>query len=323
MAYTPKNPKKTNKSSNAYKQGKLSRSERFTHKKFNPVPLIVIGCLLLSFVGAVILGNYLGDKAEGSQNTTTKPGGASSLTPPTADKTDPKVSINAYLADMTGADPEVSLSVQTESARDRGNALFIPLRDGDGKLIYSSDRSEELSYPSCKNLTLERLNNHLDYYVDFAVGYFESDFSAKLDPADRMKTQADEVILLSEATDGVLGQIIVKFDDEINKDDLIYYQVYLLDLKLACPGIPVGIELPYELLVDPSSSGLVADLLSIADFYATDLADADADALDEMLSKLVYLNERYGSVIMLRDGEDISDRLTAVMDKKIKNYIVR
>ncbi|MGM9632758.1 MAG: hypothetical protein ACI3XL_06690 [Eubacteriales bacterium] len=320
MAYTPRNPKKPN---NAYKTGKLSRAKSFSRKKFNPVPLIVLACVLASFIGAVILGSYLGDKAEQSQNTTTTPGGASSLNPPAPDKTDPRVDLNAFLADMTGADPEESLSAQTGVARERGNALFIPLRDTDGKLIYSSDKTDELGYPARSNLTLERLNNHFDYYVDFAVGYLRSDFSPSITPAERLKIQSDEIILLSEATEEAFGQIIVSFNGEINKDNLIYYQAYLVDLKLACPEIPVGIELSYDFVISSDNSGTLAELLSIADFYAIDLGAAGAEALEGVLSGMVYLNERYGCVVLLSDCEDIAERIAKLTDKKINNFVVK
>ena len=53
MANAPKNVKKVN---NVYKRGKLSKKTRFSSKNVNWKLIIALGCILLSFIFAVVLG---------------------------------------------------------------------------------------------------------------------------------------------------------------------------------------------------------------------------------------------------------------------------
>lgn len=320
MAYRPQKP------NNAYKKGKLSHSDRFSRKKTTNWTLVaVISCVVLTFIFAMILGNYLGKKAEDSKNTTTNAGGASSLTPPEVDKVAPQTNLHAYFADLRGVDPGISPSEQTGEARKRGNALYFELRDENGNLVYSSEGTEELGYPARENLTLSRLNNHLDYYADFAVGHFNSDFSYSLGVAERLSVKAQEITLLAEATDDVLSQIIVSFESEFTKANIVHYQSYLLDLKLACKGVPIGVELDYNFIVDADNSGMIADLLAIADFYTLDLSSRDVDSLESALAPLVYFTERYNGVIMisLEDENTLAERLEMLANKSVESYIVK
>ncbi len=133
MASTQKKQKK--QSSAIYKMGKLSKNTRFSTKGVNWTAVIVTCSILATLIFAIVLGNVLGDKAQQSQNTTTTGDGSSSIIPPTLDKTPPRSNLHAYFADMTGADPAESLSTQTSSARDAGNALYFDLRASNGTLI--------------------------------------------------------------------------------------------------------------------------------------------------------------------------------------------
>lgn len=321
MAYTP-NKRKQN---NAYKMGKLSRKNRFSHQKVDFTLVIVLVCLVATFVFAIILGNYLGDKAEQSQNTTTQPGGSSSVVLPDVDKVAPQVNLHAFFADMSDAHPEISLSEQTSSARDKGNALFFELRYKNGDLMYSSAQSENLDYPRRDNLTIDRLANHFSYYVDFAVGEFKSDFSSSLSANKRIQTQSNEITLLAEAAEKAFGQLYVSFSEKINKDNVIYYQAYLLDLKLACPDTPIGIKLDYGFITDSDNSGTIAKLLGIADFYVLDVGSIEIEALNDALAPLVYFSERYNGVIVLsgHTNETLSQAIEILNDKNFKNYIVK
>ncbi len=313
------------KQNNAYKMGKLSRKDRFApHQKVDMTLVVILVCLVASFVLAMILGNYLGDKAEQSQNTTASPGGSSSIVVPEVDKVAPQVNLHAFFVDMSGALPEVSLSEQTEAARDSGNALFFELRYQNGDLLYSSEQVEELDYPSRDNLTLHRLSQHFAWYVDFAVGEFRSDFSSALAANERIQTQSNEITLLAEAA-SAFGQLYVSFEEEINKDNVIYYQAYLLDLKLACPEIPIGIKLDYSFITDPDNSGTIAKLLGIADFYVLELGSVEAEALDDALSPLVYFSERYNGVLVLSGytDESLAQAIETLNGKKFENYIVK
>ena len=316
-------PTQKKTSSNVYKAGKLSRSTRFSRRHIDKKWTILAICLLASFLFAIILGNILGDKARNSQNNINNAGSSSSLGVPSVDKTSPKLSLHAYYSDMSGADPETSLSAQTGDARSKGNALYFEIRNG-GKMMYSSDKAAELGYSQSSNLTLSRLKNHLDYYNDYAVGFFKSDFSASLGNEDRMQTQSEEALLLAEATDGIFDQIIIEFAGEVHKYNAIYYQTYLLNLKLACEGIPVGVKLPYSFFSNSSNTSIVAEIFSIADFCVVDLTSKSADDLKSSIEPIAYLTERYKAVIMINgDDSTLADKIEILESKGIKSYIIK
>ena len=132
------------KPSNVYKTGKLTRSTKFTSTRINKKWLILFICLVATFLFAIILGNILGDIAHNSQSNINNAGSSSSLGTPSVDKTSPKIALHAYFADMSSADPSVSLSEQTGAARERGNSLFFNMQYDGGKLIYSSPKASEL-----------------------------------------------------------------------------------------------------------------------------------------------------------------------------------
>ncbi len=315
-----KNPNKI------YKEGKLSRSSRFSTRsgKTNNTVIVIVGCVILSFLLAMLLGNFLGDRAHDSQNSINNSGSPSSLGVPSVDKTSPKVKCHAYYADLTGADPNVSLSEQTGSARDSGNALFLELNTGEA-LIYSSSKAEELGYAQRDNLLLSRLGNHFDYYNDHAIGLFRSDFSSKLGAESRMKTQTNEAILLAEAAKIAFDEIIVEFSDEINKDNAIYYHTYLLNLKLACSGTPIGVRVPLSFLTGASNSGVISELFAIADYCVVDLGSRSAEDISASLDPLAYFIERYGAVVMISavESSTLADRIAALESKGVKSYIVK
>lgn len=314
-------PKKT--SSNVYKEGKLSRSARFSRRHIDKKWSILAICLLASFLFAIILGNILGDKAHNSQNNINNAGSSSSLGVPSVDKTSPKLSLHAYYSDMSGADPNISLSEQTGSSRSKGNALYFEIRNG-GKLMYSSDKAAELGYSQSSNLTLSRLKNHLDYYNDYAVGFFKSDFSASLGNEDRMQTQSEEALLLAEATNGIFDQIIIEFTGEVHRYNAVYYQTYLLNLKLACEGTPIGVKLPYSFFTNTSNTSVIAEIFSIADFCMVDLTSKSSDELESSIEPISYLTERYKAVIMISgDNSTLADKIEILESKGIKSYIIK
>ena len=314
----------TRSNGKAYKMGKLSRSGRFGQKKINPTPIVIIACLLLTLIFAIILGNYLGDLAEESKNTTTTVGDPSLIEPPSADKVSPMNSLNAYYADMSGATADESLSNQTSSAREKGNALYLELRDASGALIYSSEKSEELSFATSGDLTLTRLGNHFAYYQDYAVALFKSDFDAKNDAEKRVAIQSSEILLIREATESVFSEIIIEFAGEVTGEDILHYQSYLLSLKLACEGGPVGVKLPISFLGDSDNASEVAGIMNIADFFVVDFGTGDEAEMDARLEGLVYLRSRYDSVILLSDtGERLEERIAHLVEKGVVNYIVK
>ena len=313
-----------NQSGRAYKMGKLSKSGRFSKKQINPTPIIVLACLLLTFIFAIILGNYLGDVAEASKNTTTTVGDPSLLEPPSADKVSPMTNLNAYFTDMSSASEDESLSLQTSGAREKGNALYLELRDKSGKLIYTSEKAEELGISRNENLKLSRLGNHFAYYQDFAVAHFKSEFSASLGAEERIAVQSKEILLLVEATESVFSQVIIKFSGELNADNILYYQSYLLNLKLACSGVPIGVKMSVPFLVDSDNSSAVAGIMNIADFFVVDLGTSDETDIKDTLDGLVYLRSRYDNVLILADtGETLESRLAYLTEMGARDYIVK
>ena len=324
MAHNYRRPSTKKKPSNVYKAGKLTRSAQFSSRKIDKKWMIIISCVLASFLFAIILGNILGSIANNSQNNANNAGSSSSLDAPSVDKTSPKLSLHAYFADMSSADPNVSLSEQTGSARSKGNALYFVMKNGN-KMAYSSPTSSELGFAQSENLALSRLGNHFDYYNDYAVGLFNSDFSADLENKARMKIQMNEALVLAEATEGVFDQIIIEFSGEVHRYNAIYYQTYLLNLKLACEGVPIGVELPYSFLTNSSNSGVVAEIFSIADFCAINLGSQTPDELSVSVEPLAYFTERYNAVIMLDESDPatLEARISALEEKGIKNYIVK
>lgn len=309
---------------NLYKKGKLSKRARFSTKKIKWTPIIVLACVLLTFIFAMILGNILGEKAQNSQNTPPAADNPSNLTPPSASKVEPYDKLHAYFADMTGADPEKSLSEQTSISRDRGNALLIDIKNSQNEIIYSSDKVSELGFAHQENLTLSRLANHFQYYNDFAVGFFKSDFSSELDGERALKLQADEILFLKEACDIAFDQIIIEFSDDFTKDNLIYYQAYLLNLKLACDSTPVGVIISKEFLSN-NNAGSMAGLLGIADFFVIDFGNSSSETISSALAQIIYFTERYDCAVMLSDTDEttLAEKISLLEGKKIENYIVK
>lgn len=309
----------------SYKSGALAHASRRVRTEGSRAPIVITLCVLASVAFALVLGNILGDKADISQGTTTAPSSSPSVMLPDVDKVPPTLALNAYFADMSGADPENSLSDQTSSARESGNALFFELRYQNGDLLYTSDVSEELGYPSRSNLTLQRLKNHLAYYNDYAVGIFSSDYLPSLSSADRLAVKSKEISLLEEAADTALSQLIIRFSGEPGRDDIAAYQSYLIDLKLACPSTPIGIRLSLSYISNADNSGTIAQLLSVTDFFVLDLGGLSADEIDTALSPLVYYIERYEGAVMIAssDATTLGERIAAIEKKKIDSYIVR
>lgn len=310
-------------SKNAYKVGKLTKKSRFTRRKINRKLIFVLAALLLSFVFAVVLGNYLSKKVEQSQPENPQ-NSAQNPVIPSVDKVLPNIKLNAFYADLSTATPESSLFEQTGTVREKGNALFIEINDKDGKLIYSSSVSNELSYSVNENLALSRLKNHLEYYDDYAVGCFVSSFSSTLDVATRTKIQSDEILLLSEAVGNGFSQIFVDFPKNITKNDLIYYQTYLLNLKLACKNTPIGIKIPLSFVSNAANHGILAELMKVADFFVLDFGNQNAEQIKEILEPLVYFSFKYEAVaILFAEGSSLDERISALAQKGIDNYIAK
>ena len=328
MANAPR--KKGNKqvakpNDNLYKKGKLSKRARFSTKKIKWTPIIVLVCVILTFIFAMIFGNILGKKAQDSQDTHPVADNPSNLIPPSADKVKPNDKLHAYYVDMTDADLEKSLSEQTSIARNRGNALLIEIKNQENEIIYSSDKVSELGFAYRENLALSRLANHLQYYNDFAVGVFASDFSATLDSEKALKLQTDEILLLKEACDTAFDQIIVEFSDNFTRENLIYYQTYLLNLKLACNKTPIGVKISKAFLSDSDNAGIIARLMNVADFFVLDLGDSSKDSISSFLTSITYFTERYDCVMMLSDTDEIalSEKTVLFENQGIENYIVK
>ena len=209
-------------------------------------------------------------------------------------------------------------------ARENGNSLFIELTDKNGNLVYSSSVANELSLPCNENLTLGRLKNHLEYYNDYAIGYFKSGFKSTLDNAERTKIQSNEALLLAEASDGIFSQLVVEFSENITKNNLIYYQSYVLNLKLACENTPIGVIFPLSFIENASNHGVVAEIMKIADFYVFDLGGKSAAEIESSLSSLIYFSKRYDAIaIISSDTDTLVDRIEALASNGVNSYVVK
>lgn len=310
-----------------YKRRRTFAKKRFSLKNINPTVIVVICCVLATLVFAVILGNILGAKARdsssGQNGQTSQQTDAPSV--PKPDKQGLAVpDLFAVSVDMTGADPHESLSNQTSDSRELGNALFVPLKAQNGNMIYSSDKTASLGVSANSNLTLSRLDQHFEYYEDYVCGYFKSDFLPSDSAFDRIGTQSKEATLLAEAADYGFDEFLIEFGSAITKDDLLLYQAYLLDLKLACPDTLIGVALPKEFCESIESAALISEIMSVADFCAVDLSDLNSpDSLEQSLLSLLYLVDRYPSRIIVRyENEDTFAELKAVLDKlSISSFI--
>ncbi len=140
-----------------------------------------------------------------------------------------------------------------------------------------------------------------------------------------MTIQTNEALLLAEATKSAFSQVVIEFSGAITKRNAPHYYAYLINVKLACGGTPVGIKLPYTFVANSDNAGIIAELLGIVDFLATDLEGRSATEIDESLSSLVYFVQRYNTVVMLDAGDtaDLPDRLSALYERGIKSYIVK
>ena len=99
----------------------------------------------------------------------------------------------------------------------------------------------------------------------------------------------------------------------------------LLNLKLTCPDIPVGLILSGDFLNNPDNAGSVAGLLDIVDFFVIDFGDRSADEIKSILDPIIYFTSRYNCVAMLSDTDEatIEERIIALEDKGVKSYIVK
>lgn len=314
----------SNGGKDAYKKRGLSKRNRFSAKKINTPLIVVLLCVVATFIFAIILGNILGDKAHSVTTPTTPEGPSSDLDLPSVDKVLPKEELKAFYVDLAGIDPDVeSLFPFTDDAREKGNALFLELKDYNGKLIYTSETTENLDI-STHFLKISRIEGHFAYYADYAVGYYKTDFSASQSAEKRAKTQYNDTLILQEITSKACDEIVIVFENEMEKSDLIFYQTYLLNIKLALPEIPVGIEFSREMLTNSDLSGVVASLLEYADYYIVDMTDLDAQQMTDFLSETVYYFTKYkGIAIISSEEETLEERITALENKKIYNYIVK
>lgn len=312
-------------SNNAYKKGKLSKNARFSPTRINWTPIIIIACLILSIILALVFGNFLKQKAQDAQNTTPPDNSQSSIVFPDAEKVSPKQQLQGYFVDLSVEGTDENLSELTKDARKNGNALVINIKNTKNEIIYSSPQAVELGFEHKEALTLSVIRSHFRYYDEFAIAFFHSDFSQKLDTEQALKVQTNEILLLKEATDKAFHQIIVEFSNDLNKDNAINYQAYLLNLKLACPDVPVGIQLSQAFLSNPDNSVALAGILGIADFFTVDLGEQNADEIKASLSSLVYFTERYDSVVTISgaDKTTLTEKLKVLSDMNITNYIVK
>ena len=110
-------------SKNAYKVGKLTKKSRFTRRKINRKLIFVLAALLLSFVFAVVLGNYLSKKVEQSQPENPQ-NSAQNPVIPSVDKVLPNIKLNAFYAFKKRNNPTIPLKA-TAVSREQINVKGI------------------------------------------------------------------------------------------------------------------------------------------------------------------------------------------------------
>ena len=291
--------------------------KRFSFKNIDPSIAVSVCCVLAVLIFAVILGNVLGAIARDSSAGSGKDKTTVSLTLPHPDVQGAEVpDISAHLADMSSAVPDESLSTQTADARGSGNALYIPMQLQSGAMVYSSEKTASLGVPSNENLTLSRLREHFNYYDDYVCGRFVSNLSPSGDPLDTIDLRAREHTLIAEASEYGFDEIVVSFSSGIAEDGILLYQAYLLDLKLTCPELCVGVALSKELCESEDASLLISKLLSVADFCTIDLSGAaDTAELEESLLSLLYFIERYPSRVIVSYTEDTLDATLSALNE--------
>lgn len=75
---------------------------------------------------------------------------------------------------------------------------------------------------------------------------------------------------------------------------------YLKSLKLAVGQKPIGVAIPYELLLDENAGNLLERLLTVCDFVALDLRNTTSDKpLDEVLAQTKYSYAQYRMRLLL------------------------
>lgn len=314
----------SNGGKNAYKKRGLSRKNRFASNKMNMGAAVMVICVIATFIFAIILGNILGEKAH---SVSTNPQGSvvspEEIILPSVEKVPPKEELNAYFVNFSGVDPDVeTLSDFTKDARDKGNALFFEITDQSGKIVYTSEATNQISMSS-HPLKLSRIEGHFAYYVDYVVGHYQTSFSSTQAIEKRAEIQYNDILILKEITSKACDEIIISFSSPIDKRDLIYYQSYLLNIKLALPEVSIGVALSEDLLTNSDASGVVAAILEYADYFFVDLSDLDAKKMSEFFGESVYYFTKYKSVVVLSESEELEEQINMLKGNKINNFIIK
>lgn len=297
-------------------------------KKINPTVLIVLSCILATFIFTLILGNILGKAAEDSENDRVNSSGQSHISAPALDLQSGRVpNIEAYSVDLSGAAAGESLSVQTGEARKLGNAIFMPIKDGNGNIVYTSEKTKELSFSSSGSLTLERIKDHFTYEpADYVCAYFESEFGSQSLPAELLEMQSREASLLAEASGYGISEYLISFSGDINSDNILKYQTYLLNLRTGCPDMLIGISFDYGLLSSEGASYIISELMKVADFCAIDLSSSyeDNNELEERLTSCLYIFEKYPCRIMVayKNAEFFEESYNILYKFGVDDFIV-
>lgn len=314
----------SNGGKNAYKKRGLSRKNRFASNKMNKGVVIMAICVVATFIFAIILGNILGEKAH---SITTNPQGSvvspEEIVLPSVDKVPPKEELNAYFVNFAGVDPDVeTLSDFTKDARDKGNALFFEITDQSGKIVYTSEATNQISMSS-HPLKLSRIEGHFAYYVDYTIGYYQTSFSSTKSVEKRAEVQYSDILILKEITSKACDEIIISFSSPIDKRDLIYYQSYLLNIKLALPEVSIGVELTKDWLTNSDASGIVAAILEYADYFFVDLSDYETQQMRDFMSEAVYYFTKYMSMVVLPQSEELGGQIDMFKGNKVNNFIIK
>lgn len=270
----------------------------------------------------------LGKAAEDSEKDRINGSEQNHISAPALDLQSGRVpSIEAYSVDLGGAVAGESLSIQTGEARKLGNAIFMPIKDGNGNIVYTSEKTKELSFSSSNTLTLERIKDHFTYEpADYVCAYFESEFGSQSSPTELLEMQNRESSLLAEASEYGISEYLISFSGDINSDNILRYQTYLLGLRTGCPDMLIGISIDYGLLSSDGAAYIITEFMKVADFCAIDLSLSyeDNHEFEEKLTSCLYIFEKYPCRIMVayKDAEFFEESYEILYKFGVDNFIV-
>ncbi len=311
-----------------YKQGKLSGRKRFSARVLKPVPIIVTSCVLATFIFAVILGNILGNKADSSRNGSDEQSAVKNeLSVPELDMNSEVPKLQAYAAELSEAGDNTSLKDYTGKARELGNAIFFPIKDINGRIVYNSVKTKDLFFDANSGLSLSTVKSHFSLEpADYVCAFWRSELGKGESPDELLDIQSREVSLLSELAVNGVSEILVSFEAEYNKENILSFQTYLLSLRMGAPDALIGVAFDFAFLESENYSYALSEIMKVCDFCAVDLSDSyeSNSELEKKLTSCSYVWAKYPCRIMLsyKDEAFFAESKGVLEKLKFDSFIV-